>query len=111
MTGSKELMDALDIAAKALLARHFPQGDPAPDAKPSDPEVQIKAFTACVNWYGPRTKLGGNDEGKTNEFTRLRDKLHSGRGKTKRQTSDDETETGSTGNGHDLSATTPEGNA
>jgi hypothetical protein len=109
MTGSKKLMDALDIAAEALLKRHFPEEQPAADARPSDPEVQIKAFTACVNWYGPRTKLGGADEGNQNEFSRLRDKLH-GRGKTKRSPGNGEAEAGD-GNGHDLASTTPEGTA
>jgi hypothetical protein len=77
MSGRKELMNGLDAAAAELLRRHFPKEDPdEPRLTTSDPEIQIKAFTACVNWYGPRTKLGGDDEGKTNEFTRLKDRLH-----------------------------------
>ena len=95
MSGSKKLMTALDLAAEKLLQQHFPETG----SNLKDPELQIKAFTACVNWYGPRTKLGGKDEEATNEFTRLRDKLH-GRRAPKRDTSDPETEAGPAANGH-----------
>jgi hypothetical protein len=106
MTGSKKLMDGLDEAAKQLLARHFPEN--AQSSNLIDPELQIKAFTACVNWYGPRTKLGPKDEDTNNEFTRLRDRLHgSGRRASKRDTRPGETETGAP-NGHDHTAAASE---
>ena len=93
MSGSKKLMDALDDAAEKLLKKHFPN-EPKLTL---DDEMQIKAFAACVNWYGPRTKLGPQED-KPNEFTRLRDTLH-GRRTSKRDTRNAETEGGAT-NGH-----------
>lgn len=82
MTGSSTLMKALDAAAAALLKRHFPETVPEDVAQPQ-PQDQIKAFAAVVNYYGPRNKFGKNDEGNQNEFSKLKDRLH-GRGKTRR---------------------------
>ena len=95
MSGSKKLMTALDDAAAKLLAKHFPDNPPLT----LDAELQIKAFAACVNWYGPRTKLGAKDEEEIDEFTRLRAKLH-GRGKTRRNTSGAEDQTGTPADGN-----------
>jgi hypothetical protein len=84
MTGSKKLMSALDSAAEKLLARHFPDiASNMTVIEPIDPEVQIKAFSAVVNYYGPRTKLGGDDERKESELGKLQRQLH-GRGKARR---------------------------
>lgn len=85
MTKKNDLRDALDVAALNLLKRHFPVPQEE-NAEPAygDATEQTKAFQAVVAYYGPRTKLGGNeDEGKENGITNLRRRLH-GRGKAGR---------------------------
>lgn len=81
---SKKLMSALDSAAEKLLARHFPDQTGDDTVMHLDPEIQIKAFSAVVNYYGPRTKLGGDEERKESGLSRLQQQLH-GRGKTGRK--------------------------
>ncbi|HEY4355958.1 MAG TPA: hypothetical protein VGN16_09440 [Acidobacteriaceae bacterium] len=103
---SKTLMNNLDAAASALLKRHFP--DQVPEGMPeSDPEIQIKAFSAVVNYYGPRTKLGGKEEeNKRSDFDRLKGQLH-GSGKARRRAGAPE----SGANGASSAAVEPAGNA
>lgn len=79
MTTKPKLVTRLDEAAMALLDRWFPTET---GIDPPDAEKQIKAFDAVTKFYGPRTKLGGNDEDKKeSEFDELRNRLN--RRKTK----------------------------
>jgi hypothetical protein len=101
------LMSELDRAAFDLITRHFPQDKPQGSLLP-DSQDQIKAFDAVVKYYGPRTKLGKDEEKPTNEYTRLRDKLHGRRTPRRRA---DSTEGEGAANGAASIADEPAGSA
>jgi hypothetical protein len=83
MSGKPKLMKRLDDAAEQLLDRYFKM--PELDAVLPKGDEQIKAFDAVVKYFGPRTKLGGNDEDKKeSEFDQLRAGLNGSRAPRRR---------------------------
>lgn len=72
-------MARLDEAAEMLLDRYFkmPSLDTMKDGEKSPEGAdQIKAFDAVVKYFGPRTKLGGDEDNKESAFDQLRSGLH-----------------------------------
>lgn len=81
MSRKPKLMDRLDQAAFRLLDRSFPLDRPPVEGVQTtlaEPEIgdQVRTFEAVVKYYGPRTKLGGDEDKKESEFGNLRDRLH-----------------------------------
>lgn len=73
MTQKRKLMQRLDTAAELLLDRYFQPtviGETPPEAK-----EQIDAFKAVVTYFGPRTKLGGDEDKHDSPFEQLRNGL------------------------------------
>lgn len=74
MSRKSKLMERLDKAAEQLLDRSFL---PLVVGEPMAPLMeQIRVFDSVVKYYGPRTKLGGDEEENGSEFERLRATLN-----------------------------------
>lgn len=107
MSRKPKLMARLDEAAELLLDRYFKS--PILDGGSADSGAdQIKAFDAVVKYFGPRTKLGGEDDKDDNEFSKLKDRLHGNR-KTARGPRGGPSQGGA--NGGPTAADDPAGNA
>lgn len=74
MSRKQKLMERLDKAAEQLLDRTF---QPVAVGEAQAPLMeQIKVFESITRYFGPRTKVSGDEDHGVSEFEQLRNNLN-----------------------------------